>query len=407
MANAELEVINAVCKNKDIHVLLTGGNVDEMFTAYGDVWQGIKNYYSQHRTIPDIRVFQNEYSDLESVDVSGVTQHYVDRLRESHIQGELQNIMLKAANSLDKNGANVTYEKMMQALGKLSKFTMSSRDLNLTDADAAAKHFQEIRERAEAMGGTPGISTGFVSIDSAYPTGMAPGHFIVPMGYTGKGKSLFTLLLALKAWEQGFKPMIVSLEMTPEEVRERAYPMVANGMFKISDMARGDVDQDIFREWSKKKFQGMSDFIIVSNEGVNDVTPSFIEGKIDTYKPDLVILDYLQLMTDNANTQGMTPRMMMLSRELKLLAMRTAVPIVGITAVTDDDAGKRDAPPTMGQVAWSKAIEYDANLIFAVHRHEDTDSVEIVGRKNRHGPLFSFMFNVDIDAGKWEEDHDY
>jgi replicative DNA helicase len=407
MANAELEVINAICKNKDIHVLMSGGNVDGMFTAYGDVWEGVKHYYTKHRTIPDIRVFQEQYSDLEVIDVSGATEHYVDRLRENFMQGRLQSIMLKAADSMDKNGAAATYEKMTAALAKLSQFTASSRDINLTDFDDAERHLKAVRERAQAAGGTPGISTGFKAIDSAYPTGMAPGHFIVPMGYTGKGKSLFTLLLALKAWEQGYKPMIVSLEMTPEEVRERAYPMVAGGLFRISDMARGEIDLDTFHQWSKKKFDGMKDFIIVSNEGVNDVTPAFVQGKIDTHKPDLVILDYMQLMSDNANTPGMTPRMMTLSRELKLLAMSTNVPIVGITAVTDDDGGKRDTPPVMGQVAWSKAIEYDANMIFAVHLHQDTDKVEILGRKNRHGPLFSFMFTVDIDTGKWEEDYDY
>lgn len=407
MANAELEVINAVCKNKDIHVLLSGGNVDDLFTAYGDVWGGVKDYYNKHRSIPDIKVFQEQYTDLEFIDISGATEHYVDRLRESYMQGRMQTIMLKAATAIENEGAAVAYDKLMTALSKLSKFTSSSRDLNLTDFEDAQRHFAEVRKRAEAAGGTPGISTGFKAIDSAYPTGMAPGHFIVPMGYTGKGKSLFTLLLALKAWEQGYRPMIISLEMTPEEVRERAYPMLAGGLFRISDMARGEVDLDTFREWARKVLDSKQDFIIVSNEGTNDVTPNFIQGKIDSYKPDLVICDYMQLMSDNAGTPGMTPRMMTLSRELKLLAMSNNVPIVGITAVTDDDSGKRDSPPTMGQVAWSKAIEYDANMIFAVHLHQDTDKIEIFGRKNRHGPLFNFMFTVDIDSGKWEEDYDY
>jgi hypothetical protein len=62
-------------------------------------------------------------------------------------------------------------------------------------------------------------------------------------------------------------------------------------------------------------------------------------------------------------------------------------------------------------VAWSKAIEYDANLIIAVHRHSDESGkpmpvVEVVARKSRHSDLFDFGFEVDFDAGIWTERFD-
>jgi hypothetical protein len=38
--------------------------------------------------------------------------------------------------------------------------------------------------------------------------------------------------LACKAWEQGFKPMIISLEMTPEDMRDRIYTMMGSGLFQ-------------------------------------------------------------------------------------------------------------------------------------------------------------------------------
>jgi replicative DNA helicase len=191
--------------------------------------------------------------------------------------------------------------------------------------------------------------------------------------------------------------------MTPEEYRERVYAMMSKGMFKMSNMARGEVDPDDFRTWAKKKFEGASDFIVVSNEGNSEVTPNVIQAKIDTHKPDLIILDYLQLMTDNGKSPTMTPRMLNLSREIKLLAVNNGVAIVSISAVTDEADDKRDAPPRLGQTAWSKGIEYDAHLVIAVHRHEGTDIVEIAGRKNRHGPLFSVFFQVDFDSGLWVE----
>jgi len=45
-----------------------------------------------------------------------------------------------------------------------------------------------VKERSAVMGGSPGILTGFDAIDKAYPTGMAPGHLIVAIGWPGKVK---------------------------------------------------------------------------------------------------------------------------------------------------------------------------------------------------------------------------
>ena len=124
------------------------------------------------------------------------------------------------------------------------------------------------------------------------------------------------------------------------------------------------------------------------------------------HRPDIVIVDYLQLMKDNAKTQAMTPRMLNLSRELKMLATANNIPVVGLTAVTDEDGDKRDGPPVLSQISWSSGIEYDANLAIAIHRMDDSNLVEAVGRKNRHGDLFDFYFDVDFNAGIWTEQYD-
>lgn len=401
----ELKVINAVCKNKDIHAIM--GEDKELFGSYQDVFESVRAYYFKYKEVPDLGVLQERFEDLDRVDTSAPTAFYVEELRSNYVRNRMDTLMLKAAEVLETETPAKVLQKLSTELAKLGKFTHNVRDLDLTDAEAAEEHLKKLREITENNNGTPGIATGFKSIDSAYPTGMAPGHSIVCMGYTGRAKSMFANVLAVKAWEQGYHPMIVSLEMTPEEQRERVYPIMASGIFKISDMSRGDVSMDDFRSWSKKQFGGKKNpFTVVSNQGINDVTPNVIQAKIDTHRPSFVILDYLQLMMDNAKTQAMTPRMLNLSREVKMLAVTNNIPILSITAVTDEDGDKRDSPPVLSQVAWSKGIEYDANLAFAVHRHDDTNIVEVVGRKNRNGSLFDFGFEVDFDRGIWEERHD-
>lgn len=404
MSTAELKVINSVLKNKDIHTIL--GEEKEVFGPYQDIVNSIQDYYARYKNVPDIKLIQERFPDLDYVETHAPTDHYLSELKKQFLDSRLDQILLKAAEAKEKDAPEKVLEKLQTSLAKLGKYTTTVRDLNIKDYEYAEEYFEKLRDRAKDNDGTPGIPTGFKSIDSAYTTGMAPGHSIVVMGYTGRGKSMWATNLACKAWAQGYKPLILSLEMSPEEQMERAYAMMGSGLFNISDLARGDVDPDVFRSFAKKKLQDASDFIVVSNQGVSDVTPNIVQAKIDTHRPDIVILDYLQLMKDNAKTQQMTPRMLNLSREIKMLAVSNNIPIVSITAVTDEDGDKRDSPPLLSQVSWSSGIEYDANLVVAVHRHDDTDIVELVGRKNRHGDLFNFGFQVDFDKGIWNEKFD-
>jgi replicative DNA helicase len=249
------------------------------------------------------------------------------------------------------------------------------------------------------MGGAPGILTGFDAIDKAYPTGMAPGHLIVAIGWPGRGKTWFTSYLACKAWEQGFKPMIVSLEMSPENMRDRIYTMMGSGLFRASDFAKGDVNVDTFRSWGQKRFENKNGFILVSNEGMGEVNANTVQAKIDQHKPDLVILDYHQLFSDNKRSNGATERNMNVSREFKMLAMTNNIPVIDITAATMDDITDQDAPPMLSQVAWSKAIEYDADMAIAIHKYTDTNMIEVVSRKNRHGQEFNVFLDWDINRG--------
>ena len=172
-----------------------------------------------------------------------------------------------------------------------------------------------------------------------------------------------------------------------------------SGLFRASDLSKGDINIDDFKTWGKKKTEGKNSFILVSNEGAGEVTPATIQGKIDQHKPDLVILDYHQLFNDNKRSNSEVERNRNISRDFKLLAVTNGIPIIDITAATADDISDQKHPPMMSQVAWSKAIEYDADMAIAVHKHANTDLIEVVSRKNRHGHDFRFFLDWDINRG--------
>jgi replicative DNA helicase len=397
--NTEATLISAVCKNKDISVLLAD-NVDEIFTSHRDIWDGLKSYYYKFKAVPEVGILQEKFKDFDpDTNIKGETAYYLDKLKNEYLTGRIKNIILKGGSMLKEDAASRVLSQMQAQLSMLSKFTNNVRDLEVTDIDSAAKHFEAVKARSATMGGSPGIKTGFEAIDLAYPTGMAPGHLIVAIGWPGRGKTWFTSYLACKAWEQGFKPMIVSLEMSPENMRDRIYTMMGSGLFRASDLSKGEINIDNFRTWGEKKFDSKNRFVLVSNEGMSEVTPATIQGKIDQHKPDLVILDYHQLFSDNKKSMGATERNMNISREFKMLAMTNGIPIIDITAATMDDVSDQDNPPMLSQVAWSKAIEYDADMAIAIQKYTGTNMIEVVSRKNRHGQEFGMYLDWDINRG--------
>ena len=396
--HTEAELISAVCKNNDISTILAD-NSDELFTSHKDIWDGLKSYYYKFRAVPEVGILQDKFKDFEPVETKGETGYYLDKLKNEFVGNKLKTIMLQAGSSLKENAPSRVLGTMQTQLATLSRYTSNVKDLDVTDLAAAERHYESVKNRSLAMGGSPGILTGFDAIDKAYPTGMAPGHLIVAIGWPGRGKTWFTSYLACKAWEQGFKPMIVSLEMAPENMRDRIYTMLGSGLFKASDLSKGDINIDDFKTWGKKKTEGKNSFILVSNEGAGEVTPATIQGKIDQHRPDLVILDYHQLFNDNKRSNSEVERNRNISRDFKLLAVSNGIPIIDITAATADDISDQKHPPMMSQVAWSKAIEYDADLAIAVHKHQNTDLIEIVSRKNRHGHDFRFFLDWDINRG--------
>lgn len=370
--------------------------------AYSDLFVFVRDYYTEYSNAPTRTVIK----DRLGVDIppgDGDTEFHLNSARESYVKHRLGNLLLAINSGIDNVPATDLLAEMTKASNTLKKYTSGAKDVNMTDSEDAEAYFDKLRDSSDDD--RPGIKTGFKSLDLSYPTGLMPGQSLITIGYSGHGKSLFTAKLAVNIWKQKKRVMVISLEMSPEEYRERVYALVAQGENNISmsDLSTGRVSKEDFAAFADEHLLDAHDFIVISNEGRMDVTPAFIQSKIDTYKPDFVLLDYLQLMMDDGRSEGMTPRMMNLSREIKLMAMANNIPIMSISAVTDDEGKKRTGPPKVSQVAWSRGLEYDANMIMAVHKHEDTNIIQVVSRKVRNGKPFDFVLDVDFDRGIWVE----
>lgn len=406
MEKTELLVLNSVCETKDIGAVMSGSHVDQMFVDYPDVWDYIKDYYGKYKAVPDVELLEKKFDLFEAVEVKGPTQYHVDRFKEEFVNTELMNVALKLKSKTGKIPSTKVLQGVLADLMELQSTAVESQDIDITDFEAAKEDLDAVRAKALEMGGIPGIPTGIGFIDSAYTSGLAGGDLVVVLGWTGRAKSLLTTKICVNAFKAGKRPMIISLEMKARKVRNRAYTMMGEGKFKNNDLEVGLVNEDDFRSWSKEvKGKG---FHVISHDGNEEVTPNFVQSKIDQYKPDIIVLDYAQLMSDNANSSDMTARMRNMSKEFKRLATANDIPIILISSATPDNTASLNTPPIIEQVAWSKQLSFDADLAMAVHRHDGFIEdgwvvIEIAGRKNRNGDLFSGYFKANINEGIYEE----
>jgi replicative DNA helicase/sulfur relay (sulfurtransferase) DsrC/TusE family protein len=398
MTNTEAKLISAVLEDKQAHVLLQA-NVDNILRTHNDIWQFIRNYFENNGTVPPTSLVVEKFRDFEPVAGIGATKHHLDELQAEYLNDSLKDIVRNAATDIQGGKGVEALESLITLTSQLKKNTSAIRDIDVTDIDDAIAYYRQVQEQAEL--GITGIKTGLPGFDNYLPAGIMPGQLGVFLAYPGIGKSWLSLYFAVQAWRQGKSPMVISLEMSETEVRNRVFTIMGDGLWSHRKLSAGQVELDMLKSWHEKNLQGKPEFHIISNDSGGEVTPSVLRGKIDQYKPDFIIVDYLQLMSPNQKADNETVRMKNLSRELKLMAISEEIPIIAISSATPDDVNKLDTVPTLGQTAWSRQIAYDADWVLALGRATNSDVIECVFRKNRNGFMGEFLIETDFDKGMY------
>lgn len=393
--NKEIAAISALLQDRDMASFLQVS--PDVFDAYGDVYNFVIEYYQKNKDLPPARIVDDKFAIRLMTDV-GSTKHHIEDLRNLYMKRQVRDILRETSERLQDGQLAGAINSMISASAILKKDTSDIRDLDATDVDDAIAHIERIRALNER--GVYGVQFGIPGIDDFLPSGVVPGMLGLILGYPGRGKSFLTTLMAVNAWDMGKKVLYVSLEMTEAEVRARVYTVAGSGEWLLRNLQRGDVDVEKFKAWATERFDGKNIFPIISNDSYSRFSPSALRGKIEEYNPDIVFIDYLQLMAPDVGSDGNeTVKLKNLSTELKLLAMSTGVPILGVVSATPADATNMDTIPELGQVAWSKQLAYDCDFMLAVGRQDNSPIMGVAWRKNRNGPLTDFVLDCDFNSG--------
>ena len=396
MNNTEAKVISAVLQDKQLHVLLQA-NVETLLRTHNDVWNFIRLYAENNGTVPPSSLVVEKFRDFEIIKDVGATKHHLEELKVEYVNDSMKDILRSAATEVQSGQGAQALEELITKTSALKKNTSSIRDIDATDIDSAIAYFENVKEQ-QALG-QRGIKTGLPGFDNYLPSGIMPGQLGVFLAYPGIGKSWMALYFAVQAWKQGKTPLIISLEMSETEVRNRVFTIMGEGLWSHRKLSNGEVELDMMKKWHTSKIEGRPPFHIISNDSGGEVTPSVIRGKLDQYKPDFVVVDYLQLMSPNQKADNETVKMKNLSRELKLMAISEEVPIIAISSATPDDVKDMSTVPTLAQTAWSRQIAYDADWVMALGRASNSDIIECAFRKNRNGFMGDFLVQCDFDKG--------
>jgi len=394
--NIEAKVISALLQDKQMHVLLQA-NVENLLRTHNDVWNFIRLYFDNNSAVPPASLVIEKFRDFQPIEGVGATKHHLEELQTEYLNESLKDILRSAAGEVQVGNGTEALNGLITKTSELKKNTSAIRDIDATDLDSAVAYFEKIQQ--QKLTGQVGIKTGLPGFDNYLPSGIMPGQLGVFLAYPGIGKSWLALYFAVQAWKQGKSPLVISLEMSETEVRNRVFAIMGEGLWSHRKLSNGEVELDMLKNWHANKVAGKPEFHIISNDNGGEVNPSVVRGKIDQYKPDFVIVDYLQLMSPNQKSDNETVRMKNLSRELKLMAISEEVPIIAISSATPDDVKDLSSAPTLGQTAWSRQIAYDADWVMALGRATNSDIIECVFRKNRNGFMGDFLVQVDFDKG--------
>lgn len=398
-------MLNAVIDSGDMP-LAQSSNLEGVFDVYGEVWDWIKSYYDRYESLPDKDKIARQYGEFEFIKTTGSLKYYIDESHKRVAEFKLASAMKQAAQLLKEYGPYEANNFLMSATTKLVKEQGKVKDTDLS------KDFMErvdnLRTRVEAGGqlSTIGIPSCVPPIDYHFG-GWQPGDFIVIIGWTGSMKTWLSRLFAIRAWERGYRPLVISLEMNKWQEGYRFDTILTQGnSFRNSQLTHGkDIDPNEYEKWMTETFADKQSFYLVTNEGLDTVDQNMVAAKIEQYNPDLVVLDYHGLFDDADNGKTETDRARNLSKAFKRLAVRNEVPIIDVAQVTMQD-GHAERPPELWEVAWSRQIAQDADLCMSVYRQPDSQLLQVVSKKNRRGEMFAFDLAWDIDAGRIEQRYD-
>ena len=238
-----------------------------------------------------------------------------------------------------------------------------------------------------------GVPTGLRDLDKLLG-GLQKSDLLIIAGRPGTGKTGFMLTVAKNASMTHKKHVAMfSLEMSNEQLVQR---MIAQDTgIDTQELRSGKISSD---HW---------DLLAQSMENLSnakiflDDTPALTPIQMRTkcrrlhleHHIDLIIVDYIQLMSGDSRNDNRVQEVSYISRNLKTLARELNVPVLAAAQLSRAVEQRTDKRPMLSDLRESGSLEQDADIVMFIHRKEeipspqqDKELIELMVAKHRNGP---------------------
>ena len=255
------------------------------------------------------------------------------------------------------------------------------------------KALDKIEAASQIKGSITGVPTGFTDLDKN-TSGLQPSDFILIAARPSMGKTAFALSIVDNiAVTQGKAVAIFSLEMSNEQLLNRLFSMEAR--IDAQDLRSGNLSPQEWVDLAENSEKiAKSKLIIDDTPGI---TISELRSKCRKYKLEqdiqLVVIDYIQLMSSGTKSDNRQQEISDISRALKGIARELNIPIIVLSQLNRAVDSRPDKRPMLSDIRESGAIEQDADVIMFLYREdyynhetENKNVVEVIIAKQRNGP---------------------
>ena len=427
--DAEASVLGAILiDNKAADIIIPMLAVDDFYLAQNRlIFAAMKQLQMESKPIDTVSV-------CDALDVKGQLDEvgsvsYLSELAEgvvSAANGEyyasiikrdsLTRKVIEAGNNIAKygyeceNGADAldNAEKLVYAIAEQT----SEKALEKID-DAAALALKNIQDKQTGNVPKNTVYIDFPKFDQM-THGLKPGEMVLIAARPSVGKTAFALNIAANvAINHGKKVAIFSLEMPADLLAKRMLCYISRVESNKMD-TRGGLTQTDY----KKLYNGYR-ALLASDIYIDDYSmngPSDVLSKCRRLKRekglDLVIIDYLQLMTATKNGRSAESRQVEvsdMSRKMKIYAKELDCPIILLSQMSRGVEQRPDHTPLLSDLRESGSIEQDADIVMFLnnpHKYNPAlpeNEVILDVKKNRNGAIGEIKLDWDAPTTSFKE----
>lgn len=425
----EKAVLGCLISVSDTVFLVDDILCDQCFTVqeHKDIYRSIIKLRDENRP-RDLMLVYAELKTLKSnISVSYLAELTLNQASPAHVkeyalilkQIKVRIAIMRISETMNTKAYDLLEDPLLlleeyeRAILSVSGDLTYDSSVTLTEASSSFLDFLEQEEERKEKGEKESkILTGINDFDLVFG-GFKAGQMITLAAATGMGKSSFALNIALNMLFDGKNVAFFSLEMNENEIANKSLACLSGvDSYKIENgcTSREEKEKVLWANHQIKQLQSNL-FLECKHLNLSDFKrKSRILRKKN--KIDIIILDYLQLIENNASTKNNREQdVSTISRTCKQLAMELGIPIITLAQLSRAVHTTNDRKPKLHHLRDSGSIEQDSNAVLFLYSDDyynddpltHTGITELIIAKNRGGKTGSVEVKFDKKTSKFKK----